>query len=810
RAILRRFEQVESVRCCRIPAFLSALVFLSMAPTSVQTVNNLVPLASPGPWSGVAGLIGYGGRVWFVNSVKFVDHNSADIYSYDPASGVTRFERHLFSQDAGQPTVANGLLYWPFEDARFSTGHGEYMVTNGSEWQWRILPQAEVFHVHALVAHDGALFAATGAWRGGLQLSRDGGITWQVVYDHPTPSGSVSRITSLAVLDGTLYAGLTDYRPAGGKLLQWTGHTLKPVDGWPAGTGVTSLTSFRTWLYAVNTAKDDSAVWRTDGKKSQRIEDLDGYRIRGLAAGPDALWAVSASEGSGLLWRSSDGLRWTRVQEFRDAEPLDILVYAGEVYVGTLGPNGRGTLWGPRPPARLEPQPNLPRLVSNARALAPEPLGDALDDLDRALADGATYGKRRDRLFSALLRLGLAGTNQVGEALIARLGGPFPDADITLYGGQLTATATQIARWNLLWAIALNGQGRVPPELLKQPWNEKPNRSAKYLHPTPAAAWAAAQLGQVDDETLAALIDGLARSDYPLWLKGDFVGALTALTGHRFGYDLDRWRLWWNERTKRHRGAMVAIPAGEFVMGLEQGEPGEEPAHRVELSAYSIDRHETTNAEFAEFASVTGHVTDPERSGVGWDWDGEWREKKNADWRHPHGPESSIQGLDRHPVVQVSWNDARAYCRWRGKRLPTEAEWEHAARGYDRRVYPWGNEPPRKETRYRASYGYDRCCRADGGDGYFFTAPVGSFPGGRSPFGIEDMAGNVWEWVEDTFDEDFYRKSPPTNPVNNSNGERKVIRGGGWGNDPAGLRSTLRHANPPDIGLSMVGFRCAR
>lgn len=233
RVVLRRFEQVESVRCCRIPAFLSALVFLSIVPSPAQAVTTLVPLVSPGPWSGVAGLIGYGGRVWFVNSEKFIDHNSADIYSYDPASGVTRFERHLFSQDAGQPTVANGLLYWPFEDARFSTGHGEYMVTNGSEWQWRILPQAEVFHVHALVAHGGALFAATGAWRGGLQLSRDGGITWQVVYDHPTPSGSVSRITSLANLDGALYAGLTDYRPAGGKLLQWTGHTLKPVDGWP-------------------------------------------------------------------------------------------------------------------------------------------------------------------------------------------------------------------------------------------------------------------------------------------------------------------------------------------------------------------------------------------------------------------------------------------------------------------------------------------------------------------------------------------------------------------------------------------------
>jgi formylglycine-generating enzyme required for sulfatase activity len=107
-------------------------------------------------------------------------------------------------------------------------------------------------------------------------------------------------------------------------------------------------------------------------------------------------------------------------------------------------------------------------------------------------------------------------------------------------------------------------------------------------------------------------------------------------------------------------------------------------------------------------------------------------------------------------------------------------------------VYPWGWEPPRDGRRYRASYGSDRCCRADSGDGALYTAPVGSFPLGRSPFGIDDMAGNVWEWVDDHFD-----------------AGRRTIRGGGWGNDREGLRVDLRHANPPDIGLSMVGIRCA-
>jgi formylglycine-generating enzyme required for sulfatase activity len=258
------------------------------------------------------------------------------------------------------------------------------------------------------------------------------------------------------------------------------------------------------------------------------------------------------------------------------------------------------------------------------------------------------------------------------------------------------------------------------------------------------------------------------------------------------------------------RPDMVSIPIGTLQMGSTDGELAERPVHPVVVSTFMIDRLETTNVEFAGFIAATGQLTDAERTGVGWHWEGMWREVRGADWRHPHGSGSSIDSLARHSVVQVSWSDARAYCAWRGKRLATEAEWERAARGAGGRRYPWGNEPPRVGGRHRASYGSDRCCVADAGDGYLFTAPVGSFPLGRSPFGVEDLAGNVWEWVEDWFDEAFYGRSLGSDPVNRTPVGRKVIRGGGWGNDPWGLRSTLRHANPPDICLSMVGIRCAR
>lgn len=235
---------------------------------------------------------------------------------------------------------------------------------------------------------------------------------------------------------------------------------------------------------------------------------------------------------------------------------------------------------------------------------------------------------------------------------------------------------------------------------------------------------------------------------------------------------------------------MPSLPLA-LLLGSRLVLAGVSAPEMVDLGGVLIDRHETTNAEFATFVAATGYRTDAERSGVGWHWEGRWRQVPGADWRHPHGPGSSVAGLDRHPVVTVSWNDARAYCAWRGKRLPTGPEWERAARADDGRLYPWGNVPPREGRLYRASYGSDECCRAGAGDGFLYTAPVGSFPLGRSPHGIDDLAGNVWEWTSE------------------AQGTHKVLRGGGWGNNPWGLRIAIKHTNPPDIGLSMVGIRCA-
>jgi len=239
---------------------------------------------------------------------------------------------------------------------------------------------------------------------------------------------------------------------------------------------------------------------------------------------------------------------------------------------------------------------------------------------------------------------------------------------------------------------------------------------------------------------------------------------------------------------------LVVIPGGSFVTGDEGGDANE-LRRAVTVEAFSLMRREVTNAQFAAYVAAQDRVSEAEVRGSGYVWSQRWRLIANADWRHPQGPDSSITGLDDHPVVQVSAHDAEAFCAFYGLRLPTEEEWAFAARGPQSLRYVWGTAPPVQDGRQMvANFGTEDCCAPDDSDGYVRTAPVGSYPAGRSPFGLDDMAGNVWEWTASLF---------PGRP------SQRVIRGGGWGNNPYGLRAAYRHGNPPHFALDMVGFRCA-
>jgi formylglycine-generating enzyme required for sulfatase activity len=267
---------------------------------------------------------------------------------------------------------------------------------------------------------------------------------------------------------------------------------------------------------------------------------------------------------------------------------------------------------------------------------------------------------------------------------------------------------------------------------------------------------------------------------------------------------------------------MVLVPAGEFWMGNtpeglepirgfckraptgnvcknERYERDELPRRRVTLDAFYLDRFEVTNALFEKFVKATGHRTWAERQGESrvWGWGKSGLQPANianASWRSPTGPVSVAE--PNHPVVHVSWNDAAAYCRWAGKRLPTEAEWEKAARGPDGRRYPWGDA-------------WDPA-RANGASAVKRTTPVGSYPQGASPCGAQDMAGNVWEWIADWYAGNYYKTGPVRNPTGPETGEFRVGRGGAWLDHPAVLGTTLRNRLLPLYTSNVMGFRCAK
>ncbi|MBI4489948.1 MAG: formylglycine-generating enzyme family protein [Deltaproteobacteria bacterium] len=220
---------------------------------------------------------------------------------------------------------------------------------------------------------------------------------------------------------------------------------------------------------------------------------------------------------------------------------------------------------------------------------------------------------------------------------------------------------------------------------------------------------------------------------------------------------------------------MVLIPPGEFWMGSEDGDSDEKPRRRLYLDAFYIDKYEVTNALYRKFMEATGR-------------------QAPSYWNN-----SNFNGPNQ-PGVGLTWYDAEAYCRWAGKRLPTEAEWEKAARGTDGRKYPWGNEEPDGN---KANYGRN----------LGKTAPVGSYLSGVSPYGVHDMAGNVWEWVADWYGSTYYRRALDRNPKGPESGQYRVLRGGSWYESSSQSRSSRRFSFNPKIrgfGFDIIGFRCAQ
>ena len=223
---------------------------------------------------------------------------------------------------------------------------------------------------------------------------------------------------------------------------------------------------------------------------------------------------------------------------------------------------------------------------------------------------------------------------------------------------------------------------------------------------------------------------------------------------------------------------MVSIPAGPFIRGTDQGGFDEHPQRTLVLDAFAIDRYEVTNFQYQQFVDATGHRKSGPPS----------RYAKNM---------SKMRGINQ-PVVYVSWEDAEAYCRWKGKRLPTEAEWEKAMRGSDGRLWPWGNvEKPNGANWARVD------------DGHEVSASVGTVLTDKSPYGVMDGAGNVMEWVADWYAERYFEEAPERNPPSPDHGVFRVLRGGGYATTGADIRITSRSKMVQDFRDETIGFRCA-
>lgn len=312
-------------------------------------------------------------------------------------------------------------------------------------------------------------------------------------------------------------------------------------------------------------------------------------------------------------------------------------------------------------------------------------------------------------------------------------------------------------------------------------------------------------------------------------------------------------------QTKADHSGMILVKGGRFAMGGDSiwGRADEFPRHQVEVSSFYIDSHEVTNLQFKTFVDATGYVTTAEKkpdweelkkqvppgtakpsddvfvaaslvftppghevaldnAAIWWTW------VPGASWRHPEGPKSNISGKDDYPVVQVSWEDAMAYCQWAGKRLPTEAEWEFAARGgQTTAIYPWGTELVTKGKKKANVWDGHFPNQNTGLDGYVGAAPVGQFS--PNAIGLYDMAGNVWEWVSDWYRADYYQECQAKGLIIDPQGpnssldpaepyaQKKVVRGGSFlCNDQycSGFRIGARMKTSWDTGLNHTGFRC--
>lgn len=295
-----------------------------------------------------------------------------------------------------------------------------------------------------------------------------------------------------------------------------------------------------------------------------------------------------------------------------------------------------------------------------------------------------------------------------------------------------------------------------------------------------------------------------------VWRRASLVvimaGVIATMSHVAWGLDTQDITVEWTESGKKlamervanwkTKGEMIVVPAGEFLMGSDKKTDrlayrGEIPQRRVYLDAFAIDKYEVTNLHYLKFILATGR-------------------NPQLDWRYDGG--NFQEAMAHHPIMHVTWHDADAYCKWAGQRLPTEAEWEKAARGEDGRMNPWGSQSAGLS---RANFGRTGLSgpvrdRPERSLMYPPIIAVDKYENSVSPYGLYQTMGNVAEWVSDWYDQGYYKTAPDRNPQGPATGTQKAFRGGGWMDSTTTMRVAMRNGTDPNTKINWLGFRCAK
>ena len=504
-------------------------------------------LAAPGPWPAISGLIAFDGAIWFANGNPDKPFNAADIYRYDPATGLTRYEHGLFTQGVGAPTVHGGRLYWPYADPRSNAAVGEFALTDGENWQWHIMSEATSLHSPAMAGCGEVVMAVSHGWEAALQASPDGLGKWREVYRLPDNKNGENRIAALIPFGASCVFSVVGSQPGTERIYQWTAEGPKALEGWPEGAGAVELAVFQGDLIGFDNSEAEPILWRHDGKRARRLPVPPQGEIKGITGASSRLVAITTDSQGGALWSWEDNRGWTRLQGFVGETPADLLAIGDDIYVGTRSANGRGVLWGPKQPAQIRPGPAARALENPPHTpITEQALETSLRTLEPTLSMKSDYMTFRSGLFSIAMPVALTHDHMVGHFLSKRARRPLPAGEMETFTKHVYSNE-QLSRWLLLYMAAINGFGYLPVEWLALPWTAQPRDSEKYFETLVLAIWAVARFGQKDLPTIEALITLLDRAGDPPWIHGDAVASLTALTGQHFGHDTAAWRSWWQK-----------------------------------------------------------------------------------------------------------------------------------------------------------------------------------------------------------------------------------------------------------------------